>query len=110
MTNPPLKTEFGGLNNTGDKIAGDTGFVLSAPARSDLTQHQSRVLTPKGDAVRKRVLAIDSPRFVWDVVEVALGVRVLKVDGRRRNAIAHGEQSGSYPRLRKRPEDAQSDF
>ena len=27
---PSLKTEFGGLQNTGDKIAGDTGFVRSS--------------------------------------------------------------------------------
>ena len=55
---------------------------------------QRAVFAAKGDAVADREVDGFGSRLVWDVVEIALGIGVVEIDGGVKEAGAHAEDGG----------------
>src|SRR5579862_3737622 len=71
---------------------------VSPLTRMNLAQHDSGILAPEGDAVRYGVLEVHLARMPRDVIEVALRIRLVHVDRRRRHAVSHRQQCRSDAR------------
>src|ERR1035437_2824973 len=73
-------------------------YLSGNPAVEDLDppQQQRRILTAEGDAIGHCVLNVHAAGDIRDVVQVALRVGLLNVDGRMHHAIPHGQQRSRY--------------
>src|ERR1022692_3554165 len=59
-----------------------------------LPQHQRRILRSKGDAIADCMFDFDAPSCFRDIIQVAVGIRLLQIDGRRNLSVMHGDQGG----------------
>src|ERR1035441_32174 len=67
---------------------------LLCRATSDPPQEHGGVLAAEGDAVGDGVLDVELAPDVGHVIQIAVGVRFVHVDGGREPAGPHGEQGG----------------
>src|SRR5712692_8003690 len=76
-----------------------SALPTSFPQRSgNLPQHQRRVLRAEAHAVADGVLDLGLATDIGDVIEIALGVTSVEIDGRRDFAVLHSDQSGGESR------------
>src|SRR5436309_13395325 len=63
----------------------------------DAPEEDAAVVPAEAHRVRERDGDLGAPRFVRDVVEIALGVRLAVVDRRRQDAVAQREHAQEPP-------------
>lgn len=60
-------------------------------ARSESAERDNCVQSAESEGIRERCAHLLFARFVWNVIEVAFGVRDGEIRGRRQDAAVHGE-------------------
>src|SRR5262245_13114661 len=97
----PRSSRFLRISSTGSAGSSSRSRLGRRGGTRKLTGESSRaaddqraVLGSETDAVAERVRERRRPGGVRDVVEVALGIRLLQVDRRRKEPVAHAENGG----------------
>src|SRR5260370_985566 len=65
------------------------GMLFAGPTLED----QRGVGAAKAKRIRKRVFDRRFARLIWDIVQVALRIGILQIDGRRQNLVTQGEHA-----------------
>src|SRR5436305_3465179 len=71
--------------------------AICMPLAGESLEHEGGIGATEAERIRQRVLDREPPRLVRHVIEIAVLVRVLEVDGGRRRLVVHGERG--YARL-----------
>src|SRR6516162_4857291 len=63
-------------------------------ASGNLSQHNSSILGSESHAITNRVLDLSFATHVGNIIQVALRVGSIEIDGRRHPAVLHGNHRG----------------